>query len=455
MRQMSVRMHQHKEKTEKRDYTISAAVIGICVSVLISGCSLADSFSRWNDGSSGTDSGWESASTGNSGTEATGDGSAAADTVPGGSEGAAGSTASSADAAEGSDHAGTVEDGDDETPDGEFAEDTENLYAYGTLSGEEQKVYRQVMYSIRNRLKVKVSTLDQEVLDKVYDCVTADHPELFFISGYRYTTSRIADVVTSLSFEGTYTVTAEEQNLLQSQLDGAVQNFLADLPEGTDDYGRVKYCFDKIVRETEYVPDAENNQNILSVFLTHESVCNGYAKALQYLCREVGIPCLFVSGTVSGQGHAWNVAQLDGDWYQVDVTWGDPQFDDTVTEEDRQIAADWINYDYLCVTTADIEKTHTMKDTYPVPVCTALSDNYYMRAGTYMTEYNPQQISASLKQGQADGTGIASMRFADDELFRYAKNRLIDEQVIYQYLPGITSIHYTTSENLGTLTIFL
>jgi transglutaminase/protease-like cytokinesis protein 3 len=37
------------------------------------------------------------------------------------------------------------------------------------------------------------------------------------------------------------------------------------------------------------------------------------------------IPCIIVEGYVrKGEEHAWNMIQLDGDWYCVDVTWDDP-----------------------------------------------------------------------------------------------------------------------------------
>ncbi len=55
-----------------------------------------------------------------------------------------------------------------------------------------------------------------------------------------------------------------------------------------------------------------------------EVVCEGYAKAFQYLCDLSGLSCISVtgqltSGTGAG-GHMWNVVALDGANYLVDVT---------------------------------------------------------------------------------------------------------------------------------------
>ena len=60
--------------------------------------------------------------------------------------------------------------------------------------------------------------------------------------------------------------------------------------------------------------------------LTDESqpVCDGYARAFKLLCDELGYPCLCVAGTANGISHAWNIVQVGGQWYAVDVTYDDP-----------------------------------------------------------------------------------------------------------------------------------
>lgn len=51
-------------------------------------------------------------------------------------------------------------------------------------------------------------------------------------------------------------------------------------------------------------------------------VCAGYAHAFQYLCSLGGIDCHYVSGTVN-ESHAWNIVELDGKNYFVDLTFCD------------------------------------------------------------------------------------------------------------------------------------
>lgn len=49
-------------------------------------------------------------------------------------------------------------------------------------------------------------------------------------------------------------------------------------------------------------------------------VCEGYAKALYYLCKKGGVDCRCVTGTMDGGVHMWNIAVVDGKSYMVDVT---------------------------------------------------------------------------------------------------------------------------------------
>lgn len=56
--------------------------------------------------------------------------------------------------------------------------------------------------------------------------------------------------------------------------------------------------------------------------------CSGYALAFDLLAKRAGLPSLVVQGFLETdgdlrEGHAWNMVQLEGKWYQIDVTRGD------------------------------------------------------------------------------------------------------------------------------------
>lgn len=61
------------------------------------------------------------------------------------------------------------------------------------------------------------------------------------------------------------------------------------------------------------------------VFANRIAVCDGYSLAYKYLLNQFDINCYMVTSTA--MEHAWNLIELNGNYYQVDVTWDDPVWD--------------------------------------------------------------------------------------------------------------------------------
>lgn len=56
------------------------------------------------------------------------------------------------------------------------------------------------------------------------------------------------------------------------------------------------------------------------VFLDRLAVCDGIARAFDFLCALEGVESMRVTGSYASAPHAWNKVKVDGDWYNVDVT---------------------------------------------------------------------------------------------------------------------------------------
>ena len=76
--------------------------------------------------------------------------------------------------------------------------------------------------------------------------------------------------------------------------------------------------------------------------------CMDYAGAYQVLMDLAGIPCETVFGGSTAGDHAWNIVQLDGEWYHVDTTWDDPAPD----------RAGYVRYDYFLKSDAYMNRDH-------------------------------------------------------------------------------------------------
>lgn len=70
-------------------------------------------------------------------------------------------------------------------------------------------------------------------------------------------------------------------------------------------------------------------QSIQGILQRKRAVCWGYSKLFKTFCQHVDINCEVISGYTSSatthhldkMDHAWNVVQLEGQWYAMDVTW--------------------------------------------------------------------------------------------------------------------------------------
>mgnify|MGYP000283597276 CR=1 FL=1 len=172
-----------------------------------------------------------------------------------------------------------------------------DCYAYQTLPEEVRTVYDEVYDAILyEKEDVALSTLDNEVLHQAYVSVMADHGGLFWVSGYTYTQYTRGEKLVDLHFTPKFTMTDAERMDMQAQIDETVSQILAGIDAQAPDYDKAKYVFDYLASNVAYSTGAPDNQNIISVFVNGETVCQGYAAATQYLLEKLDIPCAVVAG---------------------------------------------------------------------------------------------------------------------------------------------------------------
>ncbi len=251
---------------------------------------------------------------------------------------------------------------------------------YAMLDGTQQALYRQIYANAMavNAIFNPVEQVSQGQLRNVFMAVFNDHPELFWLdSAYRGKFDRSGNCVEiRLEF-----------NELIDNLDAAKARFNEEAEKiisaadrlGTD-YEVEVYVHNALLDKMEYDLRAPLNQSAYSGLVNGRTVCAGYARSFQYLMMELGIPCYYCTG-YAGEAHAWNIVQLDGEYYNADATW-----DDT----------DPNTYDFFNKTDAEFNTNHRREDlSVNLPACngtryanressprTAGTDNPYSNART-------------------------------------------------------------------------
>lgn len=340
----------------------------------------------------------------------------------------------------------------------ELLREQQGRYAFSALGVTGQNLYVEILYALNNYVnEMEVSSKDTDEIDRVFQYVMLDHPEIFYADGYSFVKYAMGEEIKKITFTGNYVYTAEERQLKEEQIREAAETILEGIDPELSDYEKVKAVYEIIIRDTEYDRQAVDNQNICSVFLGRESVCQGYAKAAQYLLQKLGIPAAVVLGTVdNGEGHAWNLVQIDHEYYYMDATWGDASYILQDNQGNRKEALPEINYDYLCVTTQDLRRTHSFSDMLPLPECNAMENNYYVREKAYFTDMDSGQLQQLAERYYEEGRETLTIKCANRDVYDRMLARLLEEQEIFNYLrPEGNSIQYTDSPEQLSITFWL
>lgn len=304
----------------------------------------------------------------------------------------------------------------------------DRYYAYSQLDEEDRRCYRIMYDAFLTRETRAFPASGEDKLAFIRSCVVADHPELFYVEGARLSTTynQITELVSDATVEGTYFFDEEEAARRQAQVDVVVSAFLATVPIDAGDYEKAKLAYDYIVRTASYDHEAAASiaqydgseraagQTMDDVFLDGSAVCAGYSAAYQYLLQHMGIQCVQVRGEAEGAGHAWCIALLDGAYYHIDPTWGDPQF----VDGGYGGGDDYVNYDFFAVTDADMSATHQADETFALPACTATDDNYYVWEGLMFDWADTGRFGQLVSEAEASGLSAVQVRCANEEAYR-------------------------------------
>lgn len=94
--------------------------------------------------------------------------------------------------------------------------------------------------------------------------------------------------------------------------------------EGMEPWQIILSVHEYIVTHCTY--DSTGANNSYGCLVDGKTACYGYSRLFLEVMERLDIPCKVVIAEDSGDGvgHAWNVVELDGNWYHIDLTWDDP-----------------------------------------------------------------------------------------------------------------------------------
>ena len=251
--------------------------------------------------------------------------------------------------------------------------------------------------------------------------VLCDHPELFWaMTNFAYSTANYGNRIVHF-FDGnssTYLYKVENIPQMQATLEAKINQIFAETIKPSMSQPEIALALHNwLVENTTYdhaaVEDEVGHRTSWSAYaalIDGTAICEGLSKAYQLLLYRAGINC----GLVTGPGHMWNYVNIDGRWYQTDITWADLDVPNSplylfynqtseIIAKSRNVDRNLSDISIDELTT--IVNSRVISFNYNVPVATSTRANWYIQNGLYF-ENDAQyldQINEKIIENALDG----------------------------------------------------
>ena len=275
--------------------------------------------------------------------------------------------------------------------------------------------------------------LSRDELTMIVNVYQSDHGEHFWF-GNSYSYSMSSQTV-YLVFPN-YTMTGAQLTQAKQKFQERAGDILSGINPSMTEFEKELYIHDMLVDRNTY-DYGSNCYTAYGALVDGVSVCDGYAKAFQYLLMCAGIQSYRVTGYANGGPHAWNYVRIDGKYYQTDPTWND--------------SGDGGYYSYFNLTDREMGADHAIDPVaYPLPVCDSEEADYYKMTGKVLEAGNisVEKFAQLLLAG--DMSMDVSYNGADTELSNWFYDHLVE-------VSTLANIHdyfsYAYGGRNGTVTI--
>ena len=320
----------------------------------------------------------------------------------------------------------------------------------------ENELYNEIFDNVtKGDVKFSFDNFEEEEIIREYKNVVSEHPELFWLGdGYSYETVTDNNGKT-VTFECAH---IPMQNITEkrAEFDSIVEKIVNGANSQKTPYEKVIYIHDYIIDNTQYDQETYKKMNeskdskeiyeattAYGCLLNNKAVCSGYSAAFQLLMQKLGIKSGRVSGRKSdGEDHEWNYIVLDNEYYYVDVTWDDP-INDGIQDNKT--------YEFFCITTDELNKTHEIDNDQFIPECTAKKYDYYIYNNLYLERYNYDEF----KKIYNNANDMIAVKFSNAKELENALNDLVEGQKIYNIAEGKHSCTYSVGTGGLVLSIML
>ena len=331
---------------------------------------------------------------------------------------------------------------------------------FNALDDNQKKAYNNILSEILSATEafpsaIEVPYMTGDELTEVFEAVIYDNPEIICIGR----DNKILTDGDLCYFQPNYIMTPAEQKEINASVSKKCDEILSLIPQNATLYDKQLFIHDYIVNNCVYDTDVtDKSSTAYSCIVEGLSACEGYSKAAKIFLEKSGIECYTISGKAKNfdgniEGHMWNIVNIDGEYYHLDITWDDPTAPDGkqslshlfMNVSDEEISADHSEY------ISDFK-------------CTSNKANYFVKSGKLFSSFDDADYTRLKKLIAKCENKHIEIKFANSKAYKSATDYLINNGKIYRLLRSVNktygtkfsteSIKYIDSPERNTLELF-
>ncbi len=213
--------------------------------------------------------------------------------------------------------------------------DGRNVYEYWkeTLNEEQQILYEEIKESylqFKNNFSTQLNEISTKEFQEVYSAILLDHVEIFWLDSY-LAPKKITNyntINTNKKIQLYYSYSLDEAKEVKSRIETKYNEIIEEAKKQENDFKKIKYVHDKLIEISQYHDytdeEIDSYQSIVSIFDSGNTVCAGYAYGFKFIMDQLGIKSITtrdIGNKDESKNHIWNMVELYGKWYNLDITW--------------------------------------------------------------------------------------------------------------------------------------
>lgn len=193
--------------------------------------------------------------------------------------------------------------------------------------------------SLHTDIDVRDYDFNNKDIGAIYFSVVCENPDIFYVFPISLETTSSFSTGKIVSIRPEFYFNIEDIPAKIKEFNAKVELMLSGIDMSWNDVTKARYLHDMLAQYTEYDTKYETisssdyelyrvQMRIYTAFgaiVDNNAVCEGYAMAYRYLLSKAGVKSYYVQSVK--KRHAWNLVEIGGKVYHVDITHDDPTYD--------------------------------------------------------------------------------------------------------------------------------